>query len=420
MNAFRSLTILLVILTTLLSACAGLIPTPEPQPPKEYLENALNWIQTHAVFGDDVDWEEVRREAFALAPNPQTTADTHPAIRLALQRLDDGFSSLELPLADRPDRYTGMWAVYPENTVIVVDHGGPAERAGVRVGDVIELINGALPKPFRDNPAFSELDFGANTQVQLTLRRAGQVQLIEVTVDQIAFPADRLDKPVGRRLSVEPNGVGYIESTGHSGYPLTWPGLAHQLIRKIDREPVCGWIIDIRRIGGGDIWSYLAALGPIMGEGDVGGFAYLDGAHELWRYLDGKVFWADNEREESLVEGGIYTPKREMPPVALLISRATSAAGELVIVAFEGREKVRTFGEPTRGIPTLNIATGLSDGAIIYISGAFSTDRNGKLYDGPILSDENVKTDWVQFGTDQDPVILAALDWLKTQPECGN
>jgi len=420
MKTFRSLTSLLVILMPLLSACVGLIPTPESQPPKEYLENALNWIQTHAVFGDDMDWDKVRREALALAPNPQTTADTYPAIRLALQRLNDGFASLELPLADRPDRYTGMYAIYPENVIILVYPGGPAERVGVRVGDVIELINGEAPRPFLDYSAFMALDFGVNPKVQLTLRRAGQTRPIEVTVDQVAFSADYQPKPTGGKLGTEPNGVGYIELPSYGGYPLTYPGWAHQLIRKIDREPVCGWIIDIRRNAGGDIWSYLAAIGPVMGEGDVGGFVYRDGTHELWTYRDGKVFWAENEREESLVEGGIYMPRRALPPVALLIAPTTFAAGELVIVAFEGREKVRTFGEETRGLPTLNIATGLSDGAIIYISGAFATDRNSNIYKGPLLPDESVKTDWVQFGTDQDPVILAGLDWLKTQPECGN
>jgi len=418
MSTFRLLICMIMVLLPVLSACAGLIPTAEPQPPREYLENALNWIQTHAVFGEDVDWVEVRREAFALAPDPRNIAGTYPAIRLTLRHLNDGYASLDLPMADQPKTNMGLWAISPQNVVITVDPGGPAERAGVRVGDVIKLINYNLPKTLRDNPAFSELDYGGHSQVHLTLLRIGQAQPIEVMVDPTVDSPGYQVKPTGRVWGAEPNGVGYIELPGYGGYPPTYPGFAHELMRKLDRTPLCGWIIDVRRIGGGNLWSYLAAIGPILGEGDVGGFVYSDDTHESWSYRDGEVFWAEAERDESLVQSGIYKPRRSMLPVALLTGPATIAAGELVIVAFEGREKTRTFGEPTRGLPTLSMHTPLSDGAQIFVSGAFGTDRSGNTYKGPILPDESVKIDWAHLGTDQDPVILAAMDWLKTQSEC--
>jgi carboxyl-terminal processing protease len=418
MRTFRLLLSVVIVLLPVLSACSGLIPTMEPQPPQEYLENALNWIQTHAVFGENVDWAQARREAFALAPNPQTIADTYPAIRLALQSLNDGYASLDLPSSDGPKTNMGLWAISPQNVVITVDPVGPAAHAGVQLGDVIELINGSSPKPFLDNPAFSELDFGKDPQVHLTLHRAGQAGSVEVIVDQAADSPGYPLKVPGHRLGGQPNGVGYIELPGYSGYPYIYPGLAQERIRSLDRTPICGWIIDVRRIGGGNLWSYLAAIGPIVGEGDVGGFLYADGTHELWSYRDGKVYWAGDERVESLVQGGIYEPKHSMPPVALLTGPATIAAGELVVVAFKGREKIRTFGEPTRGLPALSMHTPLSDGAQIFVSGAFGTDRNGNVYKSPIQPDEHVNIDWAQFGTDQDPVILAAMDWLKAQPEC--
>jgi len=418
MGTFRLILSLTMVLLPMLSACSGLIPTVEPQPPKEYLENALNWIQTHAVFGENVDWAEVRGEALALAPDPQTIADTYPAIRLAVRSLNDGQASLDLPLSDQPKTNMGLWAISPQNVVINVQPGQPADRAGVQVGDVIELINGSLPKPFLDNSAFSDLDYGTDPQVHLTLHRPGQAQSFQVIVDQAAdSPGYQVEVP-GRKLRGESKEIGYIELPGFSGYPYTYPGLAHERIRSLDQTPICGWIIDIRRIGGGDLWSYLAAIGPILGEGDVGGFLYADGTHELWSYRAGKVLWAGDERPESLVQGGIYKPNRSMAPVALLTSPATIAAGELVIVAFEGRGNVRTFGEPTRGLPTLSMHTPLSDGAHIFVSGAFGTDRNGNVYKGSILPDERVEIDWSKFGADQDPVILAAVDWLNTQSEC--
>jgi carboxyl-terminal processing protease len=418
MGTFRLFLSMMVALLPFLSACSGVIPTAEPQPPKEYLENALDWIQTHAVFGENMDWAEVRREAFAIAPDPRNLAGTYPAIRQTLRSLNDAYASLDLPSADRPKFNMGLWAISPQNVVVIVDPEGPAERAGVRVGDVITLVNYNYPKMVRDNPTFSELDFSGRRLVHLTLLHAGQTQPIEVTVDPTIDTPGHEIKPTGRALGTRPNQVGYMELPSYGGYPPTYPGFAHDLMRTLDRPPLCGWIIDVRRTGGGNLWTYLAAIGPILGEGDVGGFLYADGTHELWSYRNGKVLWAGDERDESLVQSGIYKPKRSRLPVALLMGPATVAAGELVVVAFEGRQSIRTFGEPTRGIPTLSMHTPLSNGAVVYISGAFGTDRSGKVYKGPIPPDEPVKIDWSQFGTDQDPLIVAALDWLKTQSEC--
>jgi C-terminal processing protease CtpA/Prc len=151
----------------------------------------------------------------------------------------------------------------------------------------------------------------------------------------------------------------------------------------------------------------------------VGGFSYLDGTHELWTYKDGKVFWADLERDESMVEGTVYKLNHSTPPVTLLTSPATMAAGELTVVAFKGRPNVRVFGEPTGGSPFLVFHTLLSDGSFLGVSAANATDRTGQVYDGPIIPDEVVSTDWTLFGSDHDPVILAAREWLLSQPDCA-
>jgi len=408
---FRSVApIYLSLVAVLLTACSGLIPTHEPQDPNEYLDNALNWIQTHAVFRDKVNWEAIRSQALAYANNPQTTADTYPAIRFVLGHIFDDNSGFTEPHAITPDQdnYIGIRFYGSNHTVIYVDPNSPADKAGVRVGDI----------------GVSYEDVPTESKVRLTLYRVGQAETIDFVLDKVAPPENAYQPtPTGRRIPTKMNWAGYIELPPNSGsptYPGTYPGRVHQLMQKLDRTPVCGWIIDLRRNDWGDIWSYLAAIGPIMGEGDVGGFMYPDGTHELWSYRDGKVFWAQNERYESLVEGGIYIPKRKMPPVALLTSHATTAAGELVIVALEGREKVRTFGENTRGLPMLIVQTSLSDGVQIVMSGAYATDRKGNSYEGPIHPDENINTDWSQFGSDQDLVILAAVDWLNSQSECQN
>lgn len=410
---------LVCLLIVVATACAaeGAIPTQPPQPPDEYLSNALDWIETHSVKIEEVDWATIRKEALALAPDPQTTTDTYPAILFVMEKLGDSvtfFLPPEEVNATSPD--VGITAFYPEAIIMEVRHNGPADHAGLRVGDVIESINGKPPEQWQGTQF---LEWYTDMTIQMKVRRAGQDQPIEVTLTKVKSPPQQAT-PSGRRISTDQGNVGYMELPVESGAGQLYPTLAQQVIREADQLGTCGWIIDLRRNSGGDIWSYIAAIGPILGEGEVGGFVFLDGRSEPWKYDDRKVFWGKEERFESLVEGSIYRLKHAMPPVALLTSRATMAAGELAVVTFQGRVNVHIFGEPTGGTPFLSYWTGLSDGAWVGVSGAFSIDRTGRIYDGSIIPDEPVKIDWTLFGTERDPVILAATKWLLNQPDCAH
>jgi carboxyl-terminal processing protease len=419
MNARFANSIMCMCLLAILTACAAgtPIPTQPPQSPHEYLSNALDWIETHSVKINTVDWVAVRAQALALAPNPQTTADTYPAILFVMKQLGDAATFFTLPddLKDVPGN-VGFNAFYPEAVIVGIDPGGPAEKVGLQNGDVILSINNAPPKQWEGTPFLDFYD--DDVTLQITVRRVGQDQPIQVTLTKEKFSPHQ-SIPTGRSINTRQGSVGYIELPVESGEGALYPTLAQEIIHRSDQQGACGWIIDLRRISGGDIWSYIAAIGPILGEGDVGGFAYLDGTHELWTYKNGKVLWADHERDEGLVEGAVYKLHHPMPPVALLTSHATMAAGELAVVTFKGRPNIHVFGEPTSGSPFLVFHTKLSDGSFLGVSGADAMDRIGQIYGGSISPDEVVPTDWTLFGSEHDPVILAARDWLLDQSDCA-
>ena len=257
-----------------------------------------------------------------------------------------------------------------------------------------------------------------SAQEQLVINRNGQSVEIAVEKTKLTSGWDPYYGPQGHRLGSGSSGIGYIDLAVESGGHLQYASDVQKLMRNMDKSPVCGWMIDLRRNIGGDIWSYIAGVGPILGEGDLGGFEYLDGRREGWTYRDGEVFWNNEYRYESAIDGSIYHPK-QVTPVALLISPATQAAGELMLISFQGRPDIRSFGEPTRGLPTLVTHTILSDGSQLGVSAANSFDRNGTIYSGPIAPDVFVETDWSKFGTEQDPVIMAAMDWLQSQSTCN-
>lgn len=217
--------------------------------------------------------------------------------------------------------------------------------------------------------------------------------------------------PRGRRL--EPQ-VGYLELpaiVGDDAAVRAYAATAQRLIRELDQGGARRWVVDLRRNGGGNMWPMLAGVGPLLGEGELGAFAY-SGRKDPWSYRAGRALLL--ERVLAQVDEP-YELARPSPPVAVLASRLTGSSGELTLLAFRGRPHTRTFGEPTAGIPTCNDNEELPDGAVLYLTVALGADRTGRTYDGPVAPDEPVAADWTLLGSDADPVLRAAVAWLRRQ-----
>jgi carboxyl-terminal processing protease len=416
-----SLTAFAILISFCLAGCQ--LAVTDPLPPDEYLEEALTWLEANAVMAGNVDWEAVRMEANQIAAEAQTTADTYPAVEYALEQLNDPQAFMITPeMSAMQSTGLGITAVYPENIIIKVDENSPGAKAGLWAGDRLLAINGAPPTPEQFRPR--QVDFLHEAldskDVTLAWQRRDQKDHVEeqwqITLTEEGYVYE--NEPLGREFVIGEKTVGYLDLIIDQGTRL-YPTRAQAAMADVDGPDTCGWMIDLRRNRGGDLWTYFAALSPFLGDGEPGGFVYQDGRRETWTLRDGKVYWADEEREESYVRG----PRHRLqgspsPPVAFLTGPLTEAAGELVVVAFQGWGNTRTFGEPTLGSPHLIQHGLLSDGVRLFVSGAEGMDRNGIVYNSPIIPDEAVPIDWQHLGDEQDPVIAAALEWLAAQETC--
>jgi len=133
-----------------------------------------------------------------------------------------------------------------------------------------------------------------------------------------------------RRLA---GGLGSIDVPGVGGGGDSFDADAIAAIRRIDRAPICGWVVDLQRNLGGNMRPILNAVRPILGEGNP--FTY--------RY--GKTPWSSRV---------VYSLTQPAPAIAVLTSRLTVSSGELLTIPFQGPPTTRTFGEAACGLSTGN------------------------------------------------------------------
>lgn len=379
-----------------------------------YLTEALDILQQFSVRREHLNWPALRQEVTGQAAAAHTPAETYPAIRRALQLLGDHHSVFLDPTIVRLYREgklarIGLQAVHPTGVVGVVYPTSAADQAGIHVGDCLETVNGRVVSTFTSHELYAALQ---EPQATLTLTPAegGSTRLVSLAA--VPFLLSR--QPRGHRLT---HALGYLEIPNATAFEASKPFAteAHRVIREIDQLPTAGWVIDLRTDTGGALYPMLAAVGPIVGEGELMGFVAPEEQVTAY-YREGRA-WLEGAEITTVQVDEWYTLQQPLSPVAVLTSQLTASSGEFTALAFRGRLRTRSFGEPTAGVPTGNEIKELADGAWIVLTTALGADRTWQTYDGPLLPDEPITSEWTRLGTADDTVLQAAIRWLRLQTD---
>jgi carboxyl-terminal processing protease len=204
------------------------------------------------------------------------------------------------------------------------------------------------------------------------------------------------------------NGVGYVKVPGYQGWEAsslrTYTERFHQLLNAARESSECGWIVDLRQDGGGNMWPMLAGLKPFLGDAPLGTFESPSGSSPAWRAGAG----VDVQPPASLAA-------LESSWVAVLTGPRTASSGEAVTIAFRGRPRTRSFGLPTAGLSTANGTFPLPDGAAIFLTTAVEADRTGRRFGDKIEPDQRVDVEPADVG---DAAMEAATQWLRASSSC--
>ena len=299
--------------------------------PDDYLAATIDYIEQNAYYGNDLDWNAVRTEAYDKAEGADSFSETYDAIRFVLSRLGDRHSTFFTP-----DRVVNLQS--------------------------------------------SSLNRRPNGQVI-------QERLGYVVIPSVSGSVDKARQ--------------YAQS-------------GQRVIQQLDEQGVCGWIVDLRDNEGGNVYPMAAAVGPLLGNGEFGGYRYASG-DEIWlSYDDGLILANDVPLSTygDLLFDPAYAVNQSNPPVAVLTSRRTGSSGEMTLIAFIGRPHTRVFGQATAGLTTSNSVKELFDGAWIALTTGVDFDRNGQAYGQSVTPD-------VELTEDTNEIEIAS-DWLLEQDACQN
>lgn len=183
------------------------------------------------------------------------------------------------------------------------------------------------------------------------------------------------------------------------------------VIGSVEASKPCGWVVDLRSNGGGNMWPMLAGIGPILRTGRLGSFQDPDGRGASWSYENGEA--KSDGRTLAKTLSVPVTLHVEAPPVAVLVGPTTASSGEAIAIAFRGRSSARLFGAMTRGLTTSNRVFPLSDGALLNLTTAAFADRMGTPYR------EGVTPDDVWDGPADIGKGSLPLSWLAAQQGCS-
>lgn len=263
--------------------------------------------------------------------------------------------------------------------------GGPAERAGVRVGDRIVRVDGTDTSAAGPAGALDLINGDEDTSLTLTVRRPGEAADIELSMTR----ARVVPLPVESRVLAD--GMGYVRIRN-----FVDGGVKEDLeaaLEAFERQGVRGWIIDLRGNPGGRLDSPAISL------------FVRDGVIVRDRGRDGEL-------EEIRATGDLLPSVR---PTVLLTNDRTGSVSEIFAAALKEYGVAYVIGTNTYGCVGYTDVREFGDGSSMavttheHLGPVTSTTLNGV----GVMPDLIVGRSENDVANARDPQLDAAIAHLR-------
>lgn len=260
--------------------------------------------------------------------------------------------------------------------------GGPAEEAGLRLGDDVVTADG---KPFEPVPSLAGR---AGQTVRLGVRRVkgGPVSEIPVTPRTVA-PNDEFRDAITASARVLPSAkgkIGYVHIWSWAGDDMQ--NTARFAIGQLNAKGVTGIIVDIRDGWGGAAPWYVELF---------------DKTAPVYATRDRKGEVVSNDNQIRV-------------PAVLLINGGSRSGKEGIAYAVKKHKLARVVGENTAGAVLPGTPFCLSNGALLYLAVA-SLTVDGEVLEGRGVAPEVPVPFDIRYAGGKDPQVERAVQLLTTE-----
>lgn len=294
------------------------------------------WSTVHRVYVDRTALEPQVLTYGAIGGMVDALGDTGHSRFLAPQMVQLQHSALQ-------GEYEGIGAymeVKDGHVVIMPMDGSPAQRAGLRPGDIILKVDGQNVADLRLDEVVGRILGPAGTQVTLTILNPKTGNTRDVTLERAKITIDNV---TWQQLPGPP--------IAHVRISVFSKGVTQDLkgtLAEIQSQEVTGLVLDLRSNPGGLLDEAVGVVSQFLDEGNV----------LLVKDAQGKV------TPMPVQPGGVAMDI----PMVVLVDQGTASAAEIVAGALQDAGRATVVGETTFGTGTVLQEFPLSDGSVLLLA----------------------------------------------------
>ena len=212
----------------------------------------------------------------------------------------------------------------------------PAEKAGLKVGDIIIKIDGEDFVGKSSTDMSNYVKFSKNSKVVLTIIRDEETMELDVERKKIEIPYVS-----GEVITKDDMKIGYIDI---SLFSSTIYDQFKRELEKLEKENISGLVIDVRGNSGGYLSGVTDILNLFLKKGDV-------------------IYQLENGNKKQIKKD--TTKEKRDYPVAVLVNGGSASASEILASAIKESYNGFVVGTKTYGKGTVQQTTTLPDGSMV-------------------------------------------------------
>jgi carboxyl-terminal processing protease len=250
--------------------------------------------------------------------------------------------------------------------------GTPAERAGIKAGDLIIRLDEKSVKGMSLNDAVKLMRGKPGSDIIITVVREGEDQPKEITITR-----DIITVKSVRGKTLEP-GYGYIRISNFQTHTAEDLRKALEKLKEENNNGLSGLILDLRNNPGG-------ILNAAVGVSDL----FLDNG--LIVYTEGRI------KDSKLTFTAKPTDMLKDAPIIVLVNGGSASASEIVAGALQDHDRAIIMGERTFGKGSVQTILPMNDEAALKLTTARYYTPSGRSIQAsgiePDIIIENIRVD---------------------------